>query len=584
MRREPPWLARDPFARRRDLPARLRDEPPVVDAFLSQISRVRARSPRHDLRSRDALMIRIAATASCLALLAIACAADPTSSSTDGEPVASSASSLTASDAVARAEQWAAVQLHYCQAPNHARDYDSACATYCNRTANVAWDPYRSDCSGLISWAWGLPAPGRITTQFAPFENDITHAIAAVDLQAGDAVNNATHVMLFKAWLVKGTRAVFIEEPGCSSAQPYAHETTSDVSISGTTIHVVADGETFTAIRYGALAAPPPPPPPPPPAPTDHAPRGTLDGASCEALSGWAQDTDAPTKTLDVMLTFGAAAGKPGATTIHVSAGTVRADLCKALGTCNHAFDLAMPLGVRDGKPHEIFAYGTDDTGKTTALLANAPKTLTCAPPAYPLDARQAVKRAVISPQVLGAWMFDAFRDVAREPATSADGYAKGPDMPTSPVAAQGDDGAPAVWVIDGAIKRHVVDPASLQAWKLKITKQPAAKLAALVEGPAWPKAPFVFMTEGQATVYVLDSVAVPANAGGEPALGPTTESTGSAAAAPAGDGAPDASSDGGGCSVAAAPGSRGSNASLLGLAALLALAVTVRRRGPTAP
>ena len=40
-----------------------------------------------------------------------------------------------------------------------------------------------------------------MTGQFAPFQTDITHAIAATDLRAGDAVNNSTHIMLFKAWI-----------------------------------------------------------------------------------------------------------------------------------------------------------------------------------------------------------------------------------------------------------------------------------------------------------------------------------------------------------------------------------------------
>ena len=46
-----------------------------------------------------------------------------------------------------------------------------------------------SDCSGLVSWAWGLPAPGRTTAEFAPNQSDITTAIQASALAMGDAVN-----------------------------------------------------------------------------------------------------------------------------------------------------------------------------------------------------------------------------------------------------------------------------------------------------------------------------------------------------------------------------------------------------------
>jgi len=150
---------------------------------------------------------------------------------------------------VKRADEWVTAKLKYCQAPNHERDYDAACSTYCNRLDNPAWDPYRSDCSGLVSWAWKLPAPGRVTTQFAPFETDITHAIQATNLRPGDAVNNRDHIMLFKKWVTHPTRATFIEEPGCSSSTPYAHEVTEDVTISGSTINVPGH-DPFTAIRY----------------------------------------------------------------------------------------------------------------------------------------------------------------------------------------------------------------------------------------------------------------------------------------------------------------------------------------------
>jgi len=191
---------------------------------------------------------------SVLAALAVtACSSSPDATDGETDPTGTTdeaASALTRQSAVSRADAWVGVKLHYCQAPNHARDFDSACAHVCNRHDNPQWNPYRSDCSGLVSWAWGLPAPGRTTLGFAPYQTDITHTIEASALEEGDAVNNRDHVMLFKRWVVKDHKAVFIEEPGCSSATPYAHEVTTAVSISGTSIHVVENGMTFTAIRY----------------------------------------------------------------------------------------------------------------------------------------------------------------------------------------------------------------------------------------------------------------------------------------------------------------------------------------------
>ncbi len=173
-------------------------------------------------------------------------------------------SAISASDAISRAMEWVDADLQYCQSANHARDYDTSCSTYCERTDNAAWDPYRSDCSGLVSWAWGLPAPGRVTGELAPFQTDITHSIPASSLAAGDAVNNSEHVMLFKAWVTPGQEATFIEEPGCSANPAHAHELTSAVTISGDSIYVHYNGMTFTAIRYDSIGGGSPPPPPPP--------------------------------------------------------------------------------------------------------------------------------------------------------------------------------------------------------------------------------------------------------------------------------------------------------------------------------
>ena len=223
-------------------------------------------------------------------------------------------SSITANAAIARAEEWVNAKLHYCQAPNHHRDYDAACSTYCNRTNNSAWDPYRSDCSGLVSWAWGLPAPGRVTGQFAPFEHDITHTIQASSLAAGDAVNNSEHVMLFKHWVTHGSVATFIEEPGCSSSTPYAHEFTSNVSISGDTIHVAHNGMTFTAIRYNGISGSGTNPPPPP-----------SGGVSCTVDS-----------EVGDCISTSACAGKPGhASTPGYCPGAANIQCCTAPPSCH---------------------------------------------------------------------------------------------------------------------------------------------------------------------------------------------------------------------------------------------------------
>jgi hypothetical protein len=158
------------------------------------------------------------------------------------------ASMVPGAESVARARLWVAAKLHYCQAPNGGHDLDADCPSTCEREANPDWDPYRSDCSGLVSWAWMLPAPGRTTAGFAPFDTSITHAIAAAELRPGDAVNNDSHVMLFVGWK-SATEATFIDEPGCSSTHPYAEEFDEMVTPDGQSIAVQYYGS-FTAIRY----------------------------------------------------------------------------------------------------------------------------------------------------------------------------------------------------------------------------------------------------------------------------------------------------------------------------------------------
>jgi len=197
-----------------------------------------------------------------VAVAAIAFLSLAACSSSPDDAQSSESDLVSRSDVIARAESWVAVKMPYCQVPNHVHDIDPYCPSVCTRPDNATWNPYRLDCSGFVSYVWGLGAPGRVTKQLAPFVNDITHTIAAIDLQAGDAVNNDEHVMLFKAWVQKGNVATFVEEPGCQTSQPYAREVTTSVSVSGDTIHLASNGMTFYAIRLNAITGTTAPPQP----------------------------------------------------------------------------------------------------------------------------------------------------------------------------------------------------------------------------------------------------------------------------------------------------------------------------------
>jgi hypothetical protein len=155
---------------------------------------------------------------------------------------------------LARALQWVDVKMPYCGGVNGGGD--AICGGTCRRTGNDAspiWDPYRTDCSGFVSWAWGLAAPGRTTTGFAPFNKDITSVINVDDLQPGDALNNASHVILFGGWAnAAHTQARLLEEYDCGEV---AVDRIRDVrKVNDTQLSV--PGGTFNAIRLDSREVP----------------------------------------------------------------------------------------------------------------------------------------------------------------------------------------------------------------------------------------------------------------------------------------------------------------------------------------
>lgn len=59
-------------------------------------------------------------------------------------------------------------------------------------------DGYRDDCSGSVSAAWGLAKPGENCTGL--MSSSTSHRISKDDLQPGDALVAADHVVLFGGW------------------------------------------------------------------------------------------------------------------------------------------------------------------------------------------------------------------------------------------------------------------------------------------------------------------------------------------------------------------------------------------------
>jgi hypothetical protein len=238
---------------------------------------------------------------------------------------------------------------------------------------------------------------------------------------------------------------------------------------------------------------------------TSAPPRGYLDVAGCAGVGGWTQEESVPTTAIEAEVDYDGPAGGAGTTGFRFLANVSRSDLCTALGSCDHAFTMPWPRSLMDGAAHEVYAYGLNPTaGGPNALLTNAPKTITCTAPAV---ASGDVKRHITSPTILADWRFDAFVDQAPYTTTELAAIADGVDLGTAPRVVQV-AGQSGIYVVDGPYRRHVINPASLAAWRITtadVTPITAAALAALQAGPDWPAVPLLVKDPSSDPVYVLD-------------------------------------------------------------------------------
>ena len=256
----------------------------------------------------------------------------------------------------------------------------------------------------------------------------------------------------------------------------------------------------------------------------NHPPRGALDAVSCDAIKGWAQDEDAPMSAIDVHLYFDGVPGGMPSGTAALKANLKRADLCTAIGSCDHGYETDVPLSLQDGKPHVVRAFALDTDGGNNPELASS-KTFTCV-----AKIPSGVRRHVTSAASLASWKFRTFLDLV---VVSDDVYGaipKGSDLPAVRGAVvRGDDGSPEVYVIDGDTRRHITSPAVADRWQIDLAKVetwPIGKLEATRLGPKLRAAPFLVRGSGPEVDLIDDDPAVVVAPDAGPDAG--TESDGS--------------------------------------------------------
>jgi hypothetical protein len=107
------------------------------------------------------------------------------------------------------------------------------------------------------------------------------------------------------------------------------------------------------------------------------------------------------------------------------------------------------------------------------------------------------VRRHVVNPDSLAAWKLDLFWQKLPLDDAAIALLPAGVDLPQAPALVQADDGSPEVWLVDGEYRRHVPDPAALAAWGFafsEIQAKPAAEVNALTVGPPLRPAPVLVM------------------------------------------------------------------------------------------
>ncbi len=374
-------------------------------------------------------------------------------------------------------------------------------------------------CADFVIWVWQHAGGGGITISgltaaagsfYVYGSNHGTlHTSSSYTPQVGDAIvfnyaggGRADHVGLVSAVHSDGSiQTANGDFGGRSGSQAYFAETSRVESVSITrSQRSVGSTPSSIGMRISAYVTPHGLVPPNSP------PHGYLDGAGCDLIHGWAQDTDAPGTSIGVHVYFDGAAGAHGAVGFPLHADEHRADLCSAIGSCNHGFSMHAPLSFFDGADHPVYAYAIDSAGAANALLTHAPRTFHCGTAPVPRLPHGVVRRHVPSATVLRAWGWSAI-DIAPLPDAMLDAIPDGPDVTAAPDLVRASGGA-AVYQREYATLRHVPSAAVMTAWGFASSSEHIVAASALTSdlmGADMLGTPFLARGSG-AAVYLIDA------------------------------------------------------------------------------
>jgi MYXO-CTERM domain-containing protein len=396
----------------------------------------------------------------------------------DPERIASTSEAMTVDEIIARAQEYVAANVPYCGGVRGGTDY--ICGGTCQRPA-AAWDDYRSDCSGFVSWCWQIASDP--TTSGYMNDKSGSNGWTSIDideLKAGDAVVCDGHIKLFSKFVGSGQAEIY-EEYNCGHT---AHKAVQSFTRSGNTIKFSYDSRVYHAIRRNGL--------------TSVELKSYLDTAG-SSIDGWAVDMAAQ----DQALTVDAYVDGDAKTGFHVQgkADLPRPDVAKAIGVDpNHGFSIATPLYFCDGVEHALTVLGKPAGGSSSGVtITGAAKALDCAVP----PAIQGVLRHVVDPASLEAWKLDVHKSLRWVTSDDRAAYAVSVDLPAKPEVGRTDDGR--AWVVDGEARRLITGKPAAWGFDDAAIGALSAEAAALPEGLPLPVRPVLVQAVGTPAIYVLD-------------------------------------------------------------------------------